>query len=600
MGFFNPRNTKMKFTLRPYQQSAVDATMQAIKKSTASVVLELATAAGKSVILAEIASQINKLSGKKVLCLAPSNELITQNFQKYLATGSPASFYSASTGEKSTRHAAVFGTPMSVLNGIDEFRKGFACIVIDEAHGISNTVKKIVAKMKEANTNLRVIGLTATPFRTGTGYIYKVDENGNTVNPEQASKPYFDRLIFKMQTQELLDMGYLTRPVFTDHEQGYNGLSLELKNGRFDADQVKQVFEGKGRLTSKIVADVVEKHDPRFGVMFFASSINHAEEIYASLPPDNAAVVTGKTPKKERERLLTQFQKSELHYIINVSVLTVGFDSPNVGTIAILRATESAGLLLQIIGRAMRLYDGKETAMILDYAENIERHGLSNDNLNPIIEARQSKAAKRITAVCPECGYANDFGADSQAKDVPLDDNGYVLDAFGNRMLNAEGDPITGHRGQRCQRITITQIGSQRCTFRFAWKTCEDCGHHNSLTSRECVLCKGELIDPNKKLVIKDYKNKARQAETKTLDIVAMNARETKNAIKINFITTENKVIQSFIQPDSPELWKRQAALKMLNSLEVKSWQDINKATPPAKIAVRRKPSGFVDVEVLN
>jgi DNA repair protein RadD len=127
--------------LRDYQQEAFDATIKYIKECYDPCLLELATGAGKSHIVAAIAEYI---SGKgKVLCLAPSKELTEQNHSKYLSTGNPASFFSASIS-KSLRHNVVFGTPKTVLNSIDRFGKEFVTIVIDEAHGITPTIKQIV------------------------------------------------------------------------------------------------------------------------------------------------------------------------------------------------------------------------------------------------------------------------------------------------------------------------------------------------------------------------------------------------------------------------------------------------------------------------
>ena len=158
--------------LRPYQQAAFDTAVSWMKQSIEPAVIEAATGAGKSHIVAAIAEWVSINTGKKVLCLAPSKELTEQNHEKYLATGNPASFYSSSLG-KSMAHDVVFGTPLTVKNSLDKFGAQFACIIVDECHGITNTVQGIIGSIKEKNPKVRVIGLSATPYRLGSGYIYQ-------------------------------------------------------------------------------------------------------------------------------------------------------------------------------------------------------------------------------------------------------------------------------------------------------------------------------------------------------------------------------------------------------------------------------------------
>ena len=150
-------------TLRPYQQAAVDAAVEWMRKSLAPACIEAATGAGKSHIIAEIARLIHAQTGKRVLCLAPSAELVVQNHGKYLASGHRASMFSASAGAKELRYSVVFGSPLTVKNRISAFCRagndGYALVVVDEAHGLTPTVQGIIEAMREANPNLRVLGL---------------------------------------------------------------------------------------------------------------------------------------------------------------------------------------------------------------------------------------------------------------------------------------------------------------------------------------------------------------------------------------------------------------------------------------------------------
>ena len=597
------------FELRDYQQNASDAIITWTRKISAPICAELATGAGKSLIIADVARRINEMSGKKLLCMAPSKELIEQNYAKYIAAGNPASLFSASVGIKSTRHPAVFGTPKTVLNGIDRFKSDFAGIVIDECHRLDNTTKAIIAGMREGNPNLRVIGLTATPYRMGDGYIYQIGMDGQQV--EQANNPLFSRLVYRIQTQELVNRGFLTPPEMMASDRHYDAASLQLnKQNQFDAGEVAQVFEGKGRLTADIVADVIDKADHRFGVMFFAASIQHAQEIMESLPPEHSRLVTGATPKADRAKILADFKSGRIHYIVNRDVLTTGFDAPNVGTIAIMRATESAGLLLQIIGRGLRLHDGKESALILDYAENLTRHGLSSKNLNPDIQAKAQGVKNPIDVTCPVCHHINMFSEKPNKEQIPIDAHGYFMDAFGHKLLDATGHPIAAHFGQRCQHISLTPTGTTQCDHRWNYRDCPECGGENSPSARECVHCGAELVDPNDKLILKEAVEtikKARKEDWTHSAVQSMSAMSSKQAVMLIYSTTDGQRVTDFINPASEHdymLKKTHAILAEMHLPGITSHSAIinaingGQARVPVGIAWRkREGKDFVEIK---
>ena len=116
----------------------------------------------------------------------------------------------------------MFGSPRTVLNSIEKFGNNFAAIVIDEAHGITPTVKQIIEEMRAKNKKIRVIGLTATPYRLGDGYIYQYNEQGEPLPDFQTKDPYFNTLVYKITASELIQMGFLTKP----HAEPVHGASL--------------------------------------------------------------------------------------------------------------------------------------------------------------------------------------------------------------------------------------------------------------------------------------------------------------------------------------------------------------------------------------
>ena len=495
--------------LRPYQQDAVDSAIAWMRKSTEPALLGLSTGAGKSHIAAAIALWITQKTGKKVLVLQPSKELTSQNFEKYLATGEKASIFSASANSKCTKHDVVYATPKTVLNSIRRFGDAFACVIVDECHMTTPTIKQIIAHIAAKNPMLRVIGMTATPYRMGTGYIYQYDATGERISKldtDETIDAYYHSLLYKINTRALIDMGFLT-PAHTDTTAlHYDTDNLTInKMGNFDARQIEQAFEGQGRLTSQIVADVVSHAANRKGVMLFAATVKHAEEILASLPPENSRMLGGEINmgKADREQLINDFKNKKFKYIVSVGTLTTGFDAPHVDLVAILRATESASLFQQIIGRGLRLCDGKEDCLVLDYAENIERHDLKDDIFSPKITTSKAKSSGSIDAECEWCKFTNQFAARPNVDKLAIDKQGYFLDLAGNRILTEDNQFFAAHFGRRCNGFikSVLERGKlDRCEFRYASKTCEECGHENDIAARYCEKCKHELVNPNDSL----------------------------------------------------------------------------------------------------
>lgn len=547
----------MSFTLRPYQQAAVSAAIEHVEQSSDFCLLELCTGAGKSLIVAEIARHISQSTGKKVLCLAPSKELVEQNAEKYKAYGYPASLFSASAGQKCLKNNVVFGTPQTVSNKLSKFGSQFAAVIIDEAHGITPTIKNIIHKIKTDNKDLACIGLTATPYRLGSGYIYAIDDKNTLVSDAQTRDPYFKKLLIRVTAKELIAQGYLTPPIADKTiATGYDTSSLTLNRmGQFDSAAVDRAFVGHGRLTAQIVADVVAHTFGRRGVMFFAATVQHAHEILASLPSDNAELITGETPKKERENIINAFKKQHFKYLVNVAVLTTGFDAPHVDAIAILRATESASLLQQIIGRGLRLCDGKADCLVMDYAGNIERHGLQDDLFAPQISVSGGgESSAKILAACPDCGHDNEFSKRRDIDDsLPVDKNGYLLDLFGERVIAGDGF-MPAHYGRRCQGVHFIGGSYIQCGTRWTHKKCVECGSENDIAAKYCCSCKAEIIDPNEKLRA-DFARVKRDAGSPTSDkLLAWKVQEWiskkgNKTIRIDW-TTEYRTFPTWFSPD--------------------------------------------------
>lgn len=546
----------MTYKLRPYQQQAVDISINYLRKNTHPSLLCLATGSGKSLICAEIARIMHDISKKKVLCLCPTAELVEQNYEKYLLTGNEASIYSASIG-KSLRHNVVFATEGTWKNVAKEQGQYFSVIILDEAHRITPTIKKIIEDMKIGNPNIRVVGMTATPYRMNTGYIYEIDDNNNLVEKEDAIEPYFKKLLFRVTTQELINQGFLT-PVRIGKigAEQYDTSNLKTNSsGNFTQESLDEAFVGHGRKTAEIVADVINQANAMQarGVMFFAATVDHAHEIMASLPAYNSALVTGETSKSDRKKIIKDFKAMRIKYLVNVSVLTTGFDAPHCDVCAVLRRTESPSLLQQIIGRVLRLFNGKEYALYLDYAGNIETFFPEGDIFNPKITTVKSKESVKHSILCPECNNQNEVTLRPLPTGYTFNEFGYILDLAGDIFLHeTEGKPFPAHFTRRCSHVEVKGHNVfQRCNYYWSYKECSECGHKNDLTARRCEACSHELINANDKLIadFKILKNDASQMQTDYVEFTKAVRLKDKRGIDYIQITigTKHRIIRSAI-----------------------------------------------------
>ena len=556
-------------TLRPYQQEAVDKTIEWIKKSTLPCLTEMSVGAGKSIYLAEVARIIHGMSGKRVLCLAPRSELVIQNHSKYKGLGLEASIYSASAGQKNLRHPVVFATPMTFKKVAKRIGSEFAAVIIDECEGTTPVIRQIIEDMRLGNPNLRVIGTTGTPFTTNDGYVYSEDENGRALPDSLARDPYYAKKLYTVSTRQLLDEGYLTPAIVGETgRESYDALELTPnKVGNFKPEDIDKVFVGHGRKTATIVADAMDRMRERKSIVFFAATIKHAEEIYASLHPDIAAVVHGGT--KNRAEILAKFGKGELRALINVNVLTVGWDCPRVDGIVLMRATESARLLAQIIGRGLRLFEGKEDVLLLDYAKNFERHAKDGDIFNPSIKAAyQGTGGEPLECFCETCGLVNLFTARKNDEGYQIDKNGYFLDLEGNRIIvecGKEFKPMPAHFGRRCNHYDLRT--GERCTGRWSFKPCPVCEAENDIAARYCSSCHAELVNPNEKLIELHTKHKKDPTQWQTDEVLNMtfipSFSKAGNQMIVVDVTLSRRQIKIYLlennnwQARKKEFWKR-------------------------------------------
>lgn len=584
------------FKLREYQQIAVNKTIDWIKKNIAPCLVEMSVGAGKSLYVAEVARIINEMSGKRVLCIAPRSELVLQNSERYKALGLQCSIYSASAGQKSLRHPVVFATPGTFAKVAECRGHEFAAVIVDEGEGITNTIRKIIEDMRKGNPNLRVIGTTGTPFVTGQGYVYAHDEEGRAMPEAKARDPYYVRLLYRVTTRYLLDRGFLTQPIVGDTGvESYDTLELmPNRSGKFNPADIDRVFVGHGRKTAMIVADAMRRMSGRKAIVFFAATARHAEEIMASLHPDYAAVVTGET--KNRDLILKKFADGKLRVLVTINILTVGWDCPTVDGLVLMRATESARLLTQIVGRCLRLHKEKKDSLILDYADNFERHSKdAGDIFDLDIRASYKGEGKsEVECHCPSCNGVNVFAARPNPSELPTNDMGYFCDLDGNEIIDSvTGKPMPGHMGRRCRNLLPVKGGEYvQCDYFWSCKICPVCECDNDIAARYCRGCKEELINPNDKLIAIHKKHKKDPNQVQCDEVLEMEVTETLSRagnpmLRVHFYTPY-RMFPVYYQRQAQSQWVHEKYTLFMNNTA-------GATQKPRTVEYRKNPDGFYE-----
>lgn len=462
------------FKLRPYQEDSVSSVIKHFQVSKNPAVLVLPTGAGKSLVIAELA----KIAKGRVLVLAHVKELVEQNHNKYESYDLSAGIFSAGLNRKDDHNKVIFGSIQSVARASSDFFKDFSLLVIDECHRVSleedSQYHQVISKLRETNEKLCILGLTATPYRLGLGWIYNYHYKGMIKAEEDR---FFKKCIFELPLTFMVKNKYLTPPIVIDSPVAcydFSTLKRKSQNQSFSISDIEEVLTDQKRVTPGIIGHIVDQAKDRNGVMIFTSSVRHAKEILGILPAGESYLVTGETPEDERDEIIRKFKSREAKFLVNISVLTTGFDAPHVDLIAVLRPTESVSLYQQIVGRGLRLSEGKEDCLVLDYT------GQAYDLFSPEVgNEKVSEESEVVLVTCPECGFENTFWGKQ-------DSNGHVIEHYGRKCQGAMEDPHS--------------LEVIPCGFLYRFKICETCGIENDISAKICKSCDATLIDPDAKL----------------------------------------------------------------------------------------------------
>jgi DNA repair protein RadD len=355
----------------------------------------LPTGSGKSHIIAALCKDaLQQWPETRILMLTHVKELIEQNAEKMRQhwANAPLGIYSAGIGRRELGESITFAGIQSVRNKPEQIGH-VDIILIDECHLVSHKdeggYRTLITELNIINPNLRVIGLTATPYRLGHGLI--------------TDKPaIFDALIEPVSIEQLIFQGYLA-PLRSKHTKAILDVTgVHKKGGEYIESELQAAVDTDANNTAA-VSEIMSLSEGRKAWLIFCAGVKHAENIASILQANGvtAACVTGDMSKVQRERILTEFKAGKIRALTNANVLTTGFDYPDIDLIGMLRPTMSASLYVQMAGRGMRPKSAAKDCLVLDFAGNVSRHGAIT-NVKPPSKKGEKEGDAPIK-LCPEC-----------------------------------------------------------------------------------------------------------------------------------------------------------------------------------------------------
>ena len=382
--------------LREYQTRTIDQLYQWFQAgNTGNPCLVLPTGSGKSHIIAALCKDaLQSWPETRILMLTHVRELISQNAEKMRQhwPNAPMGIYSAGLKRKELGEPITFAGIQSVRTKASQIGH-VDLVIIDEAHLVSHKdeggYRALLNDLSVINSNLRIVGLTASPYRLGHGYITD-------------APAIFDALIEPVSIEELIHKGFLStlRSKVTRTKLEVDG--VHKRGGEYIESELQAAVDTTDK-NRRIVAEIVRLADGRKSWLIFCAGVNHAQHVCEALANEGivAECVTGETPSNERDRILRDFKAGRIKALTNANVLTTGFDSPGIDLIAMLRPTMSPGLYVQMAGRGLRIAPGKTDCMVLDFAGVVEQHGPITAVKPP--PKKGDKVGEAPVKVCDHC-----------------------------------------------------------------------------------------------------------------------------------------------------------------------------------------------------
>jgi DNA repair protein RadD len=391
----------MILQLRPYQRAAIDAIYSYFTVESGHPLVVIPTAGGKSLVMAAFIQEVlTQWPDERIIVLTHVRELISQNLAELIRLWpeAPAGIYSAGLNRRDVQAQILFAGIQSV------HKKAYAIqradlVLVDEAHLIprsaNTTYRRFLGDLTRINPQLKIIGLTATPYRLDSGMLH--------TGPDAL----FDDIAFEVSVRELIDEGYLAPLISKPTATQLDVSGVGTRGGEFIAGQLEAAVD-QDPITQAAIDEIVSYGRDRRSWLLFCAGVGHAQHVCDAVRERgfSCATIFGHTPKADRDCIIAAFKRGEVRALASMGVLTTGFNAPAVDLIAMLRPTKSTGLYVQMAGRGTRLAPGKDDCLVLDFAGNVARHG-PIDLVEPRDKTNGEGDGEAPTKVCPECQTLN-------------------------------------------------------------------------------------------------------------------------------------------------------------------------------------------------
>lgn len=389
---------------RPYQEEAIQSVFNYFNKHAGNPVIVMPTGTGKSIVIAEfIRRAFSMFPNQRVMMLTHVKELIAQNAEKLQSVwpNAPLGIYSAGLKQRDAMMPIVFGGIASVAKNTESFGH-FDLILIDECHLLApdseSMYQKVLAYLKTINPHIKVIGLSATPYRLKQGML---TDDG-----------LFTDFCIDLSTPEcfvrFINEGYLAPLIPFPTTTEIDVSSVGMTGGDFNRKQLEEVTD-KDEINYNVCKEIIEKAYARKCWLIFCNGIEHAEHIASILNSFgiDATAVHSKKKAAENDKAIEDFKEGRLRCIVNSDKLTTGFDCPQIDFIGMVRHTMSPNLWVQMLGRGTRPAEGKVNCLVLDFAKNTDRLGPINDPVKPKKPGEKKSAGDVPVKICEKCGAYN-------------------------------------------------------------------------------------------------------------------------------------------------------------------------------------------------
>lgn len=372
--------------LRKYQENAIRELRKNIANGKRKLILCAPTGAGKTVMFTYMVSRAVERQ-KKCLIVTDRTELLTQAGGALEKFGLKPIEIKPNKRINSLNGILYVGMAQTLKRRIKDqmyvdFLNGLDLVIFDEAH--KQEFNELMPYINEKTT---VIGATATPYR-----------DGNQVSLHE----FYNEIVEVTTIGELIKTGFLSKP----HSYGVKvDLSnVRTKAGEYDQDQVAKMYD-----EVKMYHGVFENYTkitPNKKAIIFASNVESSVQLVDDFKQRGLPIehIDGTTPQGERKRILEWFKNTPNALISNVGILNAGFDEPNLEVVILYRATKSISLFLQMCGRGSRVTETKKDFYILDFGNNISRHGFWEQEREWNLKKKKKKDGVAPVKDCPECG----------------------------------------------------------------------------------------------------------------------------------------------------------------------------------------------------